>query len=175
MNQRGAVVGRLLGALGVLLFALLGQSSCAQSAVATLVIVEVSGQPMDLQALQVTSTLDGVPARGVETFPGSQTRFGLRFPAGATGALSIAIDALLTNQCLSARGAGSTVLSGQPQLELAVVLMPLVPVTCNGQVQPTLAVMRSGDGGGTVTSMPQGILCGSTCSAAFQSVKVPSS
>lgn len=170
MNRRSAGSGFLSGARSLLLmvpFCL--QGSCGSSDSGTLVIVDLSGQPMDLQSIQVTPILDGKPAKNVETFPGSQARFGLQFAPGTVGPLKLNIEGLLSNRCVSASGEGSTVLSGQPQIELGVTLAPVLPLLCNGQTQPTLAVSKLGDGGGTVTSMPGGISCGATCSATFQS------
>lgn len=170
MYRRSTGSGFLGGARSLLLMLpLCCQASCGSSEIGTLVIVDLSGQPMDLQSVQVTPTLDGKAARSVETFPGSQSRFGLQLAPGTVGPLKLTVEGLLANRCVSARGEGNTVLSGQPQIELGVTLSAVLPLTCNGQAQPTLTVSKLGDGGGTVTSMPSGISCGTTCSATFQS------
>lgn len=44
-----------------------------------------------------------------------------------------------------------------------------ITVTGDGETRPTLTVSKSGSGSGTVTSSPEGIRCGSTCSASYAS------
>lgn len=157
-------------ALWLLLMIILGcQQSCAESGSGTLVIVELSGELTGLDSLQVTAILDGRPARSIEIFRGTQTRFGLQFDPGTSGPLKLLVEGLLANRCVSASGEGNTVLSGQAQIELGIIIAQVLPLTCGGQTQPTLAVTRIGDGSGTVTSMPNGISCGTSCSAMFQS------
>lgn len=147
----------------VALFA--GALSCSSGDV--VVIVNVSGQPADSQSLRVTTALNGTAAIGTEEFPGGTTRFGLSLPQGSSGELKLSLVAARADGCVVARAMSQAQIGDEKRVEVDVGLMALIAKECNGKVQPTLSVLKAGDGSGSVSSQPVGIDCGATCSAEF--------
>lgn len=139
---------------------LLGHAGCGASD-NTVVLVTLSGVAADTRSLLATSYLNGKREQEPAVFAGTQTRFGVRLPAGVRGQLAIDIDALGDDRCSFAAGRGEATLQGEGQIEMSIPLRMLLFRTCS------LTVKKLGSGEGWISSDPPGILCGSAGDQCF--------
>lgn len=122
------------------------------------IVLHVKNLSTEVTALQVTSTLDGKPVK--EPYELTQW-FGdinlrLRNDEIGQGQLSVAITGLTAERCkLATVRYDVKVRSDKPNLDADVQLTPLSPMQC------PVTVQKSGDG--SVTSVPAGMNCGTSC------------
>lgn len=159
--------GRLLSGLLVLC----GLAGCASDS-RPVVVISVDGLTPLVQSLRATVTLGA--QTDVEVFTSGLGQFGLRLPTGASGPLSLTLEALRSDQCIIASGNGNlNVEGGQSRLDLGISLTQLASPACGGEdlggptYSITVTKLAGGTSNGVITSTPAGISCGATCSATF--------
>jgi hypothetical protein len=143
---------RTASAAALLLYTGLVSPSCGDSDYA--ILVRVQGAPSDTRSLNVSATLDGKPAPGMDVTT-KLDYFGIRLPRSAGGTLEVSVSALGEDQCKSASGKISISLSAGRSQETSVTLSSLSPRLCS------LYFQSSGDG--ELTINPQGTSCGTGC------------
>lgn len=111
------------GALALTLFlpilTLLG-GSC-NGDIHTLVLVTVKNKPVGISTFTVLSGLGNAVEKESHSFPATADQFGLRLPAQSTGKFDVTVWAD-SGPCTAARGQGSTVVSGEPKVDLEIDL-----------------------------------------------------
>lgn len=153
------------------LLLLCGLFGCASDS-RPVVVISVGGLTPLVQSLRATVTLGA--QTDVEVFTSGLGQFGLRLPTGASGPLSLTLEALRSDQCIIASGNGNlNVEGGQSRLDLGISLTQLASPACGGEdlggTPSSLTVTKSaaGTSNGVITSTPAGISCGTACSATF--------
>lgn len=164
MSNRKRLISRSIGGCLLLALALCtGHLSCGNPDT-TLVSVRLTGSTPDVDAVQVTFSLNGTAdPRSPYQFSKNTTFFGIQLYApDNVGTLNVGVE-LLGKQCIISSGQNQVKLEGKDVYELEIQIVPKTTKSC------LVTVMKYGDG--TVTSQPPGILCGSSCTGYFDNDK----
>lgn len=156
------------GRARLLLAMALSAGLCQCTAAPNLIYVTVDSVPTDTASLYVDANLQAEPSRSMQLeFTEDLTRFSITLQKEQSGKLLVSADAMSSNGCVLARGSESLQMQPQEALQnMSVGMQPLPAEEClNFRVTP------QGDGSGTVSSMPDEILCAPACDTRIQTGK----